>query len=1682
MTYQTDSAYQLRDGALAFSFAVSLTNQLKSSDVARVLANADACGWMRKSGAGEFCARLVVAAGHWAVELEPVPTVDDIGARRVTHFEPVRVMRKALAGDLPALTPYRGSDADTPLIGVPFDWSVLAPKYPDMAVQPRQAVEPRFVVDDAGRIRLGSNLTPEAEEDHSHRGEILQKAEGSTEAIPAGARWITVHPHGEGSKGVPVLVQETHHGSGVMHVIGGAGGKLNYLKLRGVKSESEYRQESAERQAANREARQAQVKQDKLNGTHEAKQLVRQQIKDQRRQAENDFISTVAEAMGWGADSLSLPAAQLQGLSDKAAKKAAEAYHAELLAKAKAAVGLQRQALLADPEQIDKAFGPDVPLVSDDAAVLSVADLDAVKPVNENGLAPDFKVRAEKAGLTEEGLADEVKAIQGKDDVQAAAEQAAQDSKQIQAEKIDAEIAAAQLQKPDLKPQVVQAKQAAALLVAQKKMQAVVAAARKASRDVDQARDVEPQAYVLEVHPATAQQAQEALKDELATLSTRSFLAEVSKSTEETLGTHATAGAFNALNALSQAAAGASLVDRSVVDVLGMAGAAQVLARRLRADLGDDRADEMADQFADFHKQRYMSVAGAALDQVKQLHEEAAKLEMQAADGADDVVTKVGINKRRTEALAAADKVLGMSLGEMEANAALVAAMKERQRNSLTVSLGRAPLESAVRQVRALGMVPGDYKLERTGVNVFLTLNASGLDKLARNVDHEGIARVRRNLDIMEGKHDEANWLPQGFANRADLALKLDAGVAQRLAKPFDGKADDLQASLRDYIGGRYADGDAPADILSDVQSAAFFDKVGAARSDEYRAALDAVAPNKLDGKQLQRAEQLAPLFDGYADAFVASHWGGQRSTLNKQAFEADDKAQDAAHRALAAVPEGVVAYKAIGSLTRADRAALRAWFHKNVAHDSPERASMLAQYDKLMQDEPEKTVTDMFGEESENPSWSAWASARDELAGNIKAAGLTWDDYAKQLRSQPKAYEAIQDLIRSRVTDEFAKAYNTLHADAPLKLGRTVIRNNLNHLDAVDPAAREERIAKEKSLIAGLQKGADGKFQSGSVKDKLDAVKEQKAAFEQAQMGFFSSDDEPETHEEKPLAADERRTIGHAAENKLASVIQAIGGGFKPGQPVKLFHASMSGPEGAKRQRAIKMIGANKRVALGFGVGSGKTGIGLGAFAQLHGEGKVKKGLFAVPSIVQGQFGAEALRFLKAGAFKWHCEPGGTRESRMAAYKDPENHFTVVTHQALRDDVLHMAAEHDGITPEAAAEKMRGMDRAERAAYVRGALAKHGIDFDFIMADEAHGLLDREGKEDSTLSHTVAALTDKHGDAEPYYVHATGDPVKNDASEIFSLLQKMDPARYNDRGAFMRMYGGDTIAAKDGLKREMARHLYTASIKPDVPVTRSEAHTDLSDAQHAALKALDSNLGKVKISRLMGDLDVGAVKALAPHMFDGVPADQHEAIAHELGKSAGLLRNAAERSIIYDHPQAAGLDRVAQEAAKRKGKPGVVFATSRRAVENLRARLEAEGHRVVTITGSDSSAEKAAKIQAFNPDSGERKADIVVCSDAAATGANLQSGNWLVNYDTPDTAMVHAQRQGRINRIGQKNAIELIDHVPRHASVAKARERLAKKYVLRELMTSPLEGMDDTGLASFLHAQKVDEEQGALF
>lgn len=1505
----------------------------------------------------------------------------------------------------------------------------------------------------------------------------LMKAAG---AIPAGSRWITVHPNGNDAKGVPVLVQEVKHGSGVWHVIGGAGGKLNYLKMRGVRSEGEYKQEAAEKQKTRREAAKAQRQHDKETGLDKAKQTARDDINTQRKQAEHEFIQSVGKVMGWEPQDMAFNEDAHGTLSEQAKIKAREKHHRELLKRSSEAVDLQRRRLVEDQEARADAEIGELPLESAKDDQLSVADLMPVSVPDGAGIAANFKKRAEANGLTDDELKSELNVMreekaQGMDETRRRAAIKRGETAQMVREQLEG----LREDTSNLKLKLADAKQAVELLKSEKKLKSMQRAARAAAKEVDTS-DVEPKAYVLQAATATDDDVAGEVEDQIRTLKTQAFLSEVGKTdpTGAAIAKHVSTGAYNSINALSMAVGGASMLDRSVVDVLGIAGASQVLARKLRLSLGTD-ADRLAEGLEEFHTQHYMRLSQDAIREAHDLQETAKEFELGEAENADDLVAAAALNRQKQEALVSAGRVLGHALGEMEANAALVMAMKEKARDTLQVSLGKTRPEDAIRQVRALGLQKGDYKLDQAGANTFLTLNAAGMDRLVSDTDPENAERIRRNLDIMQGKEDEDDWLPRGFARRPDLAMpELKPGVAPQLAKPMDFASGDRETALKDYIGGRMADGDRPADILSDIQSADFFTKSGDTES--YRQALDAVAPNKDGEKTLQRVERLDGVFQGYADDYVSRNYGAGVSSLNRQNFAVDDVAQDAVYRALSDEPSGVAAYKPIGELTYQDQKALRDFFHANVARESEEAASLREDYDRLGAQEPEKTVSDMFNEEAENPEWRAWQATRSELADKMNAAGLTWPKYAAMMRGHENAYAAMQDLIRSRVAESFAGHYNRLNPGKPLKLGRSLVRGNLNHLDAVDPAAREKRLADERALVDSMRERNAGRYASGRVADKLDAARDAKEAAEQSQMGFFAGGDlfGDEAPADKPLGVDERHTLGHAAERTVANVVQTIGKQFKPGQPVKLFRPTMSGKDGAARQRAIKLVRANKRMILGLGVGSGKTAIGLGGFTDLHAAGQVKKGVFIVPSIVQGNFGTEALRFLEPGKFNWHCEPDGSRDGRMKAYKDSDTHFVVATHQSFRDDLLHMASAQDGTSTDAVSQKLESMSKPERAAYIKSVLDKEGIGFDYVMADEAHGLLNRTGKENSRMANAIEGVTDNAG----YYVHASGDPVKNDASEAFDLLSKMDGQRYSDKDAFMRRYGGDSQASRDGLRRELARHLYADSITPDIQVDSKEIPVPVTDAQKAALADMSKLFSKAKIAKMEGRTDVESLKALMPKAFEGASEDQHEAIAKGIADSLGIVKATAIRHILDNHPEGGKIGLVSKTAAERKGKPGVVFAHSLEAVESLRQRLESEGHRVITITGKDSPKEKDEKIRAFRPQRGESGVDIVIASDAGATGANLQTGQWLVQYDTPMTAMVHAQRRGRINRIGQENDIELIDLVTDHPEEAKARKRLREKYQLRDLVTSPLDGLDETGIAGFLRQVGVNRQADALF
>ncbi|MHB0822919.1 helicase-related protein [Novacetimonas hansenii] len=1482
-------------------------------------------------------------------------------------------------------------------------------------------------------------------------------------ALAPGERWLTVHPNGRDDKGVHVLVQVQKDGSA--KVIGGAGGALNHLRLTGVRSEAQYREEAAQRAQEHRAREKERRKADREKGLTPSKDEATHAVRAQERAHEDAFVKQVGDALGWTEAETRFPEEQFSGATEAEKTRARNAHAQMLLSRAREAVGMQRKRLLADADLRRKAGLGEVPMASESDQTISMQDLDPSAPSGGGlGFTAHYRDRAEANGLTPEGLEQEVN--------EAREASLPEGLPKVTADRIGRELDKVRENPPPLKAGwEIDGRRAIDLLRAEKTLKTAKADARKKLREISTSEaPVEPKSFVIEAQPASHGAVAADIEKDLRTIGTRSFLNEASRmGGREALERHVASGAYNAMNALSLASTGASQMDRSVVDVLGIAGAAQVLAQRMHGDLSPGDMADAATAMERFHTDHYMDTSRRALADAREMHDQAQAIDLSPAMDASDLTVAQELNTKRKDLVSGAQRRLGTAYGEMEANAAMVMAMKQGRKDHVQVPMGKTSLETAIVQLHALGLQKGDYEVGKAGASTIVTLNRSGIERLTKPVDPQDLAHVRGALDIIEGRHDEDGWLPHGVANRPDMAMDSQPGVLPRLAAPYATPDDTTsveghEAAIRSFIGSRIADGETPAKALADLLSETTMRRAGDRQA--FMQALGRQAPQYDAAGNMVRAEEHRPRFEEMADEHVAS-LGGARTSLQRQNFPVDETSVDALHRALAEHPDGAAAFKPIGDLTDAERRGLRARFAEDFARSDPKVAQMRADLEAHAGQEPERETQDMFGT-SVNPQWRDWKKAHDEKAAVLDRATMSWGKYSDAMGGPANAYAAMQDVARSHVIGRFADHYNRLRPDAPLAVGKTVIAHDLRHLDALDPGARERRMAEHRERIDALRQRENGRYAAGGVADRLDAARAAEEGRGEAQMQFFGADAAPSPVGAEGPALGERWSVGHAAEQTIAQMMPHVGSQFRAGQPVKLWRPDMSG-RFVGRQRAVKLIEHNRRVVAGLGVGSGKTSIGLAGFTHLQGQGKAKRGLFLVPSIVQGQFHGEALTLLQPGKFRWHADPSANREQRIAAYKNPDVHFSVVTHQAFRDDVLHMAAGQEGVSPAEITQKLDGMDADGRMNYVRGVLDREGIHHDYLNVDEGHNLLNRAGKKNSSLANVVDAVAD----STPYYVNMTADPVKNDASEAFDVLSKMDRKRYGDRDAFMRKYGGDTSAAREGLRREMARHFYTGRIASGVNATKTEEVVPLGAAERSRLAEVEQASARARIARMKGDVDVEAMKKLAPAAFSAADDADHRAIAERMNPSIGILRNTAIMQALGGE---AKTNRTVTVAEQRRGRPGVVFARSLDRVHDIASRLRAEGHRVVTLTGADSSAEKDRKKRAYQ--AGEH--DIMVASDAAAVGANLQRGKWLAQYDTPQTAMLHAQRDGRINRVGQTSDVELIDILADHPVERRNRRRLTEKYNLRDIVTSPLEGLDETGIAGYLHQARSERRDHA--
>lgn len=138
-------------------------------------------------------------------------------------------------------------------------------------------------------------------------------------------------------------------------------------------------------------------------------------------------------------------------------------------------------------------------------------------------------------------------------------------------------------------------------------------------------------------------------------------------------------------------------------------------------------------------------------------------------------------------------------------------------------------------------------------------------------------------------------------------------------------------------------------------------------------------------------------------------------------------------------------------------------------------------------------------------------------------------------------------------------------------------------------------------------------------------------------------------------------------------------------------------------------------------------------------------------------------------------------------------------------------------------------------------------------------------------------------------------------------------------------------------------------------------------------------------------------------------------------------------------------------DVIRRDDEKLLIFTEHKDTLNSLTARLEEKGYSVATIHGGmDVDSRKRAQREF------RTRAKIMVATDAAGEGINLQFCRYLINWDIPWNPNRLEQRMGRIHRYGQTDDVWVYNLVAQNTREGSVIEKvLSKMDIMREQMGS---------------------------
>ena len=156
------------------------------------------------------------------------------------------------------------------------------------------------------------------------------------------------------------------------------------------------------------------------------------------------------------------------------------------------------------------------------------------------------------------------------------------------------------------------------------------------------------------------------------------------------------------------------------------------------------------------------------------------------------------------------------------------------------------------------------------------------------------------------------------------------------------------------------------------------------------------------------------------------------------------------------------------------------------------------------------------------------------------------------------------------------------------------------------------------------------------------------------------------------------------------------------------------------------------------------------------------------------------------------------------------------------------------------------------------------------------------------------------------------------------------------------------------------------------------------------------------------------------------------------ISKAEAIVNHGSENKLTQLRDSLESMSALESEPEKKKI---LIFTESKDTLEYLERKIRGWGYSVNTIHGSMSLEERVVAEGVFHNDT-----QIMVATEAAGEGINLQFCHLMINYDLPWNPNRLEQRMGRIHRYGQQDEVTVFNLVAKNTREGEIMKRLFEK------------------------------------